>query len=216
MISKHRAVDAGWMPSATALILANLVPLAGVVVFDWDVFAVVFLFWLENLVVGGFNILRMAWVERGAERKPLAKVALIPFFAFHYGMFTLIHGTFVFSIFGGGMVEGVGFPSFMTIVDVIAAQKLWIAVAALFVSHGYSFVANYLGGQEYRRVRLDRLMHQPYTRVIVLHLVIIVGGFVVLTLQEPRIGIVVLVVVKIVMDARAHLQEHRKLQSGPD
>ncbi len=201
------------MPSATALIFANLVPLAGVILFDWDVFAVVFLFWLENVVVGGFNVLRMAWVERGAERKPLAKFALIPFFAFHYGMFTLIHGTFVFSIFGGGMVEGIGFPSFMTIVDVVAEEKLWIAVAALFVSHGYSFLVNYLGRQEYRTVTLDRLMHQPYNRVVVLHLVIIVGGFVVMTLQEPRVGIVVLVVVKIVMDVRAHLGEHRKLQA---
>ncbi len=204
-----------WTPSATALIIANLVPLAGVVLFDWDVFAVVFLFWLENLVVGAFNILRMAWVEQGAERKPATKFVVIPFFAFHYGMFTLIHGTFVFSIFGGGMVQGIGFPSFMTIVDVVAAQKLWIAVAALFVSHGYSFVVNYLGSQEYRTVTLERLMHQPYNRVIVLHLVIIFGGFVVMTLQEPRIGIVVLVVVKIVMDVRAHLQEHRKLQARP-
>ncbi|MDH3290352.1 MAG: DUF6498-containing protein [Gemmatimonadota bacterium] len=203
-----------WTPSATALIVANLVPLVGVVLFDWDVFSVVSLFWLENLVVGGFNVLRMAWVERGAERRPAVKYVMIPFFAFHYGMFTLIHGVFVFSLFGGRMVQGIGFPSLVTIVDVIATQRLWVAVAALFISHGYSFVVNYLGSQEYRTVTLERLMHQPYNRIIVLHLVVIFGGFVVMTLQEPRIGIALLVVIKIVVDLRAHLGEHRKLQTA--
>jgi len=207
-------VTTRWTPSATALIVANLVPLAGVVLFNWDVFSVVFLFWLENLVVGGLNVLRMAWVERGAERHPAVKYVMIPFFAFHYGMFTMIHGVFVFSLFGGTMVQGIGFPSLVTIVDVIATQRLWVAVAALFISHGYSFVVNYLGSQEYRTVTLERLMHQPYNRVIVLHLVIIFGGFVLMTLQEPRLGIVLLVVIKIVVDLRAHLGEHRKLQAA--
>jgi hypothetical protein len=209
-----RAVNVRWTPSTTALIVANLVPLAGVVVLDWDVFSVVFLFWLENLVVGGFNVLRMVWVERGAERQPAVKYFMIPFFAFHYGMFTLIHGTFVFSLFGEGIVRGIGFPSFVTVVDVIATQKLWVAVGALFLSHGYSFVANYLGSQEYRTVTLERLMHQPYNRVIVLHLVIILGGFVVMTVHQPMMGIVLLVVIKIVVDVRAHLREHRKLQTA--
>lgn len=77
-----------WSASATVLVAANLVPLLGVVVLDWDVFSVVFLFWIENVMVGLFNVLRMLWVERGAGRAPVAKIVLIPFFVFHYGMFT--------------------------------------------------------------------------------------------------------------------------------
>jgi hypothetical protein len=38
--------------SGAALVLANLFPIAGVVLFDWRVFEVVFLFWAENVVIG--------------------------------------------------------------------------------------------------------------------------------------------------------------------
>lgn len=41
-----------------ARLAANLVPVAGVFVFDWDVFPLVLLFWLENVIVGGFPVLR--------------------------------------------------------------------------------------------------------------------------------------------------------------
>jgi len=46
-------------PTAVVLIAANLVPLAGVLFFGWSVFATLLLFWVENVIVGVFNILRM-------------------------------------------------------------------------------------------------------------------------------------------------------------
>ena len=46
--------------SAAGTVLANLVPAVGVLFFGWDAFTVVFLYWLENAVIGIFNILRMA------------------------------------------------------------------------------------------------------------------------------------------------------------
>src|SRR2546428_13865030 len=45
-------------PSALVLVAANLIPLAGVLVFGWTVFATLLLFWVENVIGGGFNILR--------------------------------------------------------------------------------------------------------------------------------------------------------------
>jgi hypothetical protein len=42
-----------------ALILANLVPLAGVLFWDWDIFNIVVLYWFENVIIGGINILKM-------------------------------------------------------------------------------------------------------------------------------------------------------------
>ncbi len=201
-----------WLPSASALVVANVIPLAGVVVFGWDVFVVVFLFWLENVVVGFFNLLRMLWVERGAERFPLAKLVVMPFFLVHYGMFTAIHGVFVLVLFGGMMQRGAAFPSVQTVVDIVAQYHLWIAVLALFASHGYSFVANYVAQQEYRRVTLRDLMGQPYGRVVVLHLTILFGGFLAMVLRQPVVGAFLLVVLKVGLDLRAHLREHGRLR----
>ncbi len=200
-----------WLPSATVLVAANLVPLAGVALFGWDVFAVVFLFWLENVFVGLFNVLRMLWIERGAERQPVVKIALIPFFIIHYGLFTGVHGVFVFALFGqAGSISG--FPTVENVIDVIVAHRLWIAVLALALSHGFSFIRNYVAAQEYRRVTLQQLMAQPYSRVVVLHMTILLGGFLVMALQLPGIAVVLLVALKIGIDLRAHLREHRTLQ----
>ena len=206
------AVALRWLPSATALIVANLIPLAGVVFCKWDVFVVVFLFWLENVVVGFFNLLRMLWVERGAEQFPLAKLVVMPFFLVHYGMFTAIHGIFVLVLFGGMMQRGAEFPTVQTVVDLVTQYHLWFPVLALFASHGYSFIANYVAQQEYRQVTLRDLMGQPYGRVVVLHLTILFGGFLAMVLQQPVVGAFLLVVLKVGLDVRAHLREHGRLR----
>ncbi|MGI9247995.1 MAG: DUF6498-containing protein, partial [Woeseiaceae bacterium] len=54
-------------PSSIALVLANLVPLAGVLLFDWQVFDVLMLYWAENVIIGVINVLRMG-VCRGGEK----------------------------------------------------------------------------------------------------------------------------------------------------
>src|SRR5512135_1307407 len=87
-------------PSAFVLLLANAVPLFGVLLHQWTVFAVVLLYWGENVVVGGFNVLRMLFARPSEPIAQAAKLFLIPFFCVHYGMFTFVHGMFVFAIFG--------------------------------------------------------------------------------------------------------------------
>ena len=154
-------------PSALALIGANLVPVAGVFVLDWAVFPLVLLFWLENVIVGVLNVARML-TARPAD--PLARVGrlfMAPFFAIHYGGFTLVHGIFVFALFGRGA------PWAETIQQ--TQGVLW-AAGALLASHLCSFAANWLGAGEYRSAELKTLMVQPYARVLVLHVTIIFGG----------------------------------------
>lgn len=46
-------------PSAKVLIIANLFPLIGVIFLGWSVFNIVVLYWMENLVIGVINILKM-------------------------------------------------------------------------------------------------------------------------------------------------------------
>src|SRR5580693_9053500 len=97
-----------WLqPSVIALLIANLSPLVAVFVFHWDVFSILFLFWLENVIVGGVNVLKMILAGTGAKDLPpygstvfwVIKIFLIPFFCLHYGMFTFVHGMFIVGIF---------------------------------------------------------------------------------------------------------------------
>jgi hypothetical protein len=90
----------------------------------------------------------------------------------------------------------------------IAWGAVLIGAAALFVSHGLSFLLNYLGKEEYRRTSPARQMTAPYGRVIVLHLTILFGGFVAAFLGAPIGALLVLVGLKTIFDLGLHRREH--------
>ena len=197
-------------PSALALIAANLLPLYGVLAMGWDVFPLLLLFWLENVVVGVLNAARMLCVDPRDTAGWARKLFLVLFFCVHYGMFTAVHGIFVFSLFGGA-----GFGEIRGLWTVDAAARavhelgLGLAVLALAASHLFSFFWNYLGRGEFRRASVNALMAQPYGRVVVLHVAILGGGFAAQALGSPVWALLLLIVLKVGLDLRAHLKEHR-------
>lgn len=52
----------GW--AAAALVAANAVPLLGVAFWGWRTFDLLLLYWLENVAIGAFTLLRMVTVAR--------------------------------------------------------------------------------------------------------------------------------------------------------
>ena len=54
-------------------------------------------------------------------------------------------------------------------------------------------------------------MQQPYGRVVVLHLTILLGGFAAMLLGSPLWALLLLIGLKIALDLKAHLKEHRPL-----
>jgi hypothetical protein len=201
--------------SAVVLVLANLVPLYGVVFLRWDVFPVLMLFWVENVVVGVFNVLRMLVVSPSDPSAWVGKVFMIPFFCVHYGAFTAGHGMFVIGVFGNAFAErtGTGSPGPNMVMDIIRQYHLVYPVLFLAASHGFSFAANFLGRGEYRRVSLGALMGKPYSRVVILHVTIVLGAFLVTILRSALPALLLLIALKVAVDIKAHLREHARL--GP-
>lgn len=197
-------------PSAYVLLATNAIPLIGIALHNWTVFQVLLLYWCENVVVGGFNVLRMLCAQPRSGVTWAGKVFLIPFFTFHYGMFTFVHGMFVVALFGGNAVRFGGLSPH-TLLTAVSGAGLTLPVAALVASHGFSFFHNYLAGGEYTRVLLPQLMFQPYGRIVVLHLTVLLGGFLVTALGSPVVAIVLLVGLKTAIDLGAHLKERVKL-----
>jgi len=135
---------------------------------------------------------------------------IIPFFCVHYGMFTFVHGIFVVTLFGGGMHGMRGFPTVSTFWNVMRENELGWAILGLAVSHGVSFVTNYIGKGEYQRVGLNQLMQQPYGRIMVMHIAILFGGFLVMALHSPTPALLLLVALKTAFDLGSHVGERKK------
>lgn len=205
------AEQRGFRPSLLVLVLANLIPVYGVVALGWEVFPLLLLFWSENLIIGVFNILRILFAAPNNPVMWLGKAFLIPFFCFHYGMFTYGHGLFVVGFFGGWFRQDADFPRPYTFLQLIQNLGLEWAVLGLFLSHAFSFAYNYLYRGEFKRVDPLTLMEQPYKRVVVLHITIIGGGFIMMALNSPLGGLLLLTALKTWLDARGHLREHQQL-----
>lgn len=199
------------------LVAGNLVPIVGVLLWDWDVRAILILYWSENLILGGLTILKMLL------RSPILGIFSSAFFLIHYGGFCGVHGFFILALTQANVGDPVGsnpWPLwlvfvqilFNTIVQVlIIAPPEWLyAFLGLVISHGASFTANYLMRGEYKNAEIGKLMQAPYKRVIVLHLAIIFGGWGVMALGSPAALLIVLILLKITFDVHAHRKEHRE------
>jgi hypothetical protein len=220
--------------SVLALIATNFVPLFGVLFLSWDTFEIVGLYWIENVIIGAINVLKIATCSpnpseldatkfdtqdavrrfskrrRRVRREHASKLFFVPFFTIHYGIFCLVHGIFVLSFFavesaGNGLLGG---PR--TFWQMMSERQLWWGVIALAASHLYSYAVNYLGRGEFRRTTVPALMFQPYVRVAVLHLAIIFGAIVAGALGSNAGILLILVVGKTVIDLALHLAERRR------
>ncbi|MDJ0918927.1 MAG: DUF6498-containing protein [Woeseiaceae bacterium] len=211
-------------PSAIVLLAVNSLPLLGVLLFGWSVFDVVFFYWAENVIIGVINVARIlkssgefispddprrqgAKVERLGQVKQVggaAKIFLAAFFTVHYGMFCFGHQQFVIGMFGDGRSAG----------ELIADPVIGLGLLAIAGSHLFSFFKNYLGGGEYQRMSAASLMTRPYGRIIVLHITIIVGGFLVMLADSPVLLLIALIVIKTAVDLRQHDRERGLLAAA--
>ncbi len=191
--------------SVYALLLANLVPLGGIVLFDWRVFDVAMLYWVENVVIGVINLLRM-----GISRAPSPWIPAL-FFAVHYGLFCYGHLVALVELLGDSAGIETASQYFLAVpLSDAWRSPLWVGVAAIAASHLYSFFSNFVGTGEYRRASVMLLMFRPYGRIVLLHAAILVGALLVQMLGSPVMMLVALIAVKVAMDLRLHTSERRK------
>ena len=204
--------------SVAALVLVNLFPVAGVLLFDWDVGALMVLYWSENLVIGAYTILKMLVVS------PIGGIFSSLFFLVHFGGFCAVHGLFISTLLldmEPSMGSGSEWPFFLIFVQLLvgvvsgvlsyAPPEWMLAFAALWLSHGISMVQNFLFGGERYRLSIDKLMSAPYSRVVILHITIIFGGFAVMALGQHIAMLLLLVALKLGVDIALHRREHRRL-----
>lgn len=208
-----------WSLPQLALLLANLVPVFGVFYLDWDVSSIIVLYWAENLIIGGFTLLKMLVTGRAAA------LFRMLFFCVHYGGFCAIHGMFVLELtrFAGenfSPAAAASWPGPLALLQMFSSMVQQVLAAApgaflwgclaLLLSHGISFLLLFIGQQEYRQTTLHELMKAPYQRIVVMHIAVIAGGFLVVRLGSPLGLLFALVALKTGMDIMLHNRSHRR------
>ena len=202
--------------SAIILIAVNVLPLAGVVFLGWKVVDILWLYWAENVVIGVLNILRIL-TARGPSIDDHPRTGLVGavfiavFFTLHYGGFTFGHGVFIAQVFGDtstGLTldEEVGF-----LARTLDTPAMRVALLGLFLSHLASLVINWFGRGERNKHDGRAQMFSVYGRIIILHVVILLGGAAAQAIGEPVIALVLLVVLKTGVDLAAHIRSHARL-----
>jgi hypothetical protein len=189
-------------PSALALIVANLVPVAGTVFLGWKLSDVMVLYWAESAIIGFWNVCKILVIGKW--------FALLagPFFIGHFGGFMAVHFLFIYTLFVKGIQGSDSGGDLTEVAGLFIA--LWPALLALFLSHGYSFFANFLGRKEYRGRTAGDQMSEPYSRIVFMHLVLIFGGGLTLLLGGPTPVLLLVIAAKIWFDLRAHLKQREK------
>lgn len=194
-------------------------PLVGVLFLGWSVATVLVAYWLENGVVGVLNIPKIVIAGSDDWRHPRngSSAGLALFFVFHYGLFWLVHGVFVFILTGFAGFSGFftpGFTPFTPATSGVNGQDVLLVALLLLVSHGTSVFVNFIGRGEFRRTTPAAQMFQPYGRLFVLHLTIVLGAFVVIVVGQQIALVALLVLFKTILDLALHLRERARSAGG--
>ena len=206
------------------LLGANFIPLMGVLFFDWDVQTIMLLYWVENLIVGLMNIVRILFLAQS--KSFLNRLGSAAFFTVHYGMFCMAHGSLLFSLLNIEIAEISGSISPIDMLQNLPAVYLYlqqllgvtasVALLGMLLSHGFSLNTHYFKAGERHRLTVSKAMHLPYQRIVVMHLGLMGGVFLIEGFDSPALLLVALVVAKIVVDLTFHRKEHRGLRSSKD
>ena len=195
--------------SLALLVAANLLPLLGVLLWDWDVFFLLLLFWCENVIIGLFGIARM--VVSSTTKSIFEGLFLPVFFLVHYGGFMFGHFMVLFGMYSGSLEDSGIAVEPADYFQMLIENLSWVALVALFVSHGWSFVENFMGNREHEKLTPQQAMALPYRRMFITHVALILGGFFLIETGQPLAGLVLLILMKIGMDVTFHRREHQRL-----
>jgi hypothetical protein len=187
-------------PDAAWILLSNAIPIAGVLFLGWPALSLLLFYWMETVVIGGINALKIA-LAGAAKPNPMASVTLVlvPFFCFHYGLFCYVHGVFVLAMFGGAQ-GAADDPVAFVWQSLETDADLRLTVTMLVAVHAAWFLLMWVLPGRWRAANPMVQMMEPYGRIIVLHITIFVAAIPVLLLGQPWIAIAALAVLKTLME----------------
>jgi hypothetical protein len=159
------------------------------------------------VIVGVINVAKM--IAAGATRRPAKIVGLmfdVPFFIVHYGMFCAVHGVLILVLFSGLPDRAVDDPRDLPLFLLHQIQLdtfFALSLVLLATLHLYRFVVDWLRAGRWRTTDPFVQMFVPYGRIIVVHIAVLVGGFIASFIGSAWVAVLLLALLKTVLEAGA-------------
>lgn len=209
-------------PAVISLILVNLLILVFALVQDWALYDIIFSYWLENLVIGFYNIFKMYKAAGGDPEDhykmengkkiyvPQIKTPFVLFFVLHFTVLWFIHGYFIqdqFNVHNLLYQTDYGY-NFIKLLDWYTT----IALIGLFISHGVSYFKNFICKMEYKKATFAAQMWVPYKRIVIIHGIFWgVGMFSIYTSGSHPFVISLIILGKIAIDLKLYSDRHSEV-----
>jgi hypothetical protein len=217
--------------STQSLIAVNLFNILMAIIFKWNIFDVMIVYWFQSISIGIFTFYRLynyplEQIEREmSDDKPLevndlavtnprmAKIIIAGFFAMHYGLFHLVYIIFIV-----GFAYSEGFPlGSVRRLDWSAIVFCQSSILVSFYKDEDENITETESGNSLRSagISIADIFSKPYTRIIPIHLTIMAGAAISHFITEgPFQNIFILLIfmgLKTIMDVIAHKNKHKQI-----
>lgn len=199
-ITKRKLTQSDW-----TLIIANLLPVYGVWFQHWSPKEVFLVYCFETIIIGFFTLLKLLitglikrkdnWQNQGSTTKQPFWFFML-FFVAHYGLFVAVQMEIFFGVSGLGDEYGIGFFNFFSKWPSLLTKEAYIMLGVFITSYGFRMTNDYILSGEYRTASLGYLMFQPYGRIFIQQVTVIIGSMF-LSFGAGKIFILVFALIKI-------------------
>ena len=198
--------------SELVLIAVNLIPLIGMWFWGWKLADLFILYWSESLIIAFFwyaKIIATLVLNKAQRPSLIRKIPGYIFFTIHFGGFMFGHLFFIISFFVLN-TKTMGFgESVKSTLDNLST--IAIPFVLIFISHGLSFIQNFIIKKEYLKWSQKSEIGLPYGRIITMHFSVFLIAFLINSgkFLSPLSSILI-IITKIITDLRAHRKERIK------
>lgn len=184
-------------------------PLIGVLLLDWSLFAVMLIYWMEMGLIILSAMARICWCGSTPGRNTVAMILFSPFYfapalgfvvGFFMAVVTFFHGPEV-------IVAAEDMPSMATIGARIRDEWLWVPPLLLVVGHVRDFAVDWVRSGAYRTGSMLWEMLRLYGTVILMMLVLILAAVLLMDTGLGSVAVAFVVLVRIALEFALHFAE---------
>lgn len=176
------------------ILLVNLIPIAGVILLGWDGGQILFLYWFENLFIGLITLPKVVAArglvqeEAVAEKHPARGLGC--FFVLHYGLFCLVHGVFTLILATEFFLKTHPDPGAPA--DPTFDAMFLTGLAIMFGLHLVALVREWWLPRRWVTDHPVLEMVRPYGRLLVLHISVLGGAWMMQRFGAPEWAVLIL------------------------